>query len=378
MLSELDLKGERVRKVISNLVRPEIRELTPYSAHQGNKEGLTILDGNESPYPLPPGFEETFSRRLKDINLNRYPGDDYYLLRQKIAHYLNQLVEADQIILGNGSDEVLQFIINTFINKGDSILSLSPTFSMYKIFTQMAGGNYISFPLQEGGIFDLAAFLKRIEEIKPRLVFICSPNNPTGTKVSIEVLSQIAEELAGILVVDEAYGEFSSDSMTYLVNQHPNLIVTRTFSKAFGLAGARLGYMVAGQQICREVSKVVSPYHLNSLTAIAGETILEYEDMVRERVEEIVGQRKRLEKELENASGFRIYPSDANFIFLRGPKTEELSNLLARENIKIRNFKPPLEDAIRITIGSPEENDKVIDVIRVFNGGSNNEAEKPA
>ncbi|WP_164731039.1 histidinol-phosphate transaminase [Anoxybacter fermentans] len=352
--------------MIQFLVRPEVKNLVPYTVQQKEKENMIILDGNESPYPLPYELREEMAQKFIKLELNRYPDASCYALRQKIADYLGKGVSPEQILLGNGSDEVLQFLVQTFVRPGDRVLALAPTFSMYKIFTELSGGVYVSLHLNSDGSLDLEQFWKAVKITYPRMVFFCSPNNPTGTRIPLETIGEIAERFEGILVVDEAYGEFCQGSMISMLDKYPNLAVTRTFSKAFGLAGVRLGYLVANRDFIREVSKVVPPYHLNSISQMVGETILENYSLIEKRVREIIKERERLRAVLKSYAGWQVFPSEANFLFLRGLEVPALAEEFERAAIKVRKFRSPLKDAIRITVGTPEENDQVIRVIKTF------------
>ncbi len=352
--------------MIQKLVRREVRDLIPYSLHLQESSQLVILDGNESPYPIPQEIQNEVLKRLVHLNLNRYPDPLYLGLREKISEYLGQGIRPEQILVGNGSDEVLHFLIQTFLEPGDRVLGLTPTFSMYKVFCQLNGGIYGGVHLTDAGDLDLEQFWIGVRALVPKMIFLCSPNNPTGTVLSEQVIAEIAAGFAGILVIDEAYAEFSQQSVLSLLEQHPNLVITRTFSKALGLAGVRLGYLVANLPVVEEVSKVVHPFNLNSITQVIGEVVLDNYKLIENRIQEIISERQRLHSVLQSCGKWRVLPSEANFLYIRGLEVIQLLQTLDRAGIRVRRFAPPFSDAIRITIGTPEENDQVIAIVEQF------------
>lgn len=354
--------------MIQQLLRPEVHGLISYSPSKEMNLDMVRLDGNESPYPLPLKLKEKIAESIFELELNRYP-DKNFSLRSKISKHLKEGISPEQVLPGNGSDEVIQFLIQSFIQPGDKVLSLSPTFSMYRVFTELAGGIYNEIPLKDDGTVNQMALIKALRVYRPKMVFLCSPNNPTGTLIPSGFVREILAIYRGILVIDEAYGEFSDTSMLKLIKDFPNLVITRTFSKAFGLAGIRLGYLVGSKGLVDEVSRVVRPYHLNLLTQRVGEIILDNYSLIEERVKEIKNQRERLNVYLKGYPGWNVLPSEANFLFLYGPEVNELYNRLLAEKIKVRKFTYPGKNAIRITIGTPRENNRVCQVIQDFRGG---------
>ncbi len=352
--------------MIKELVRDEIKDLTPYVVVPKEEAKKIILDGNENPYQMPLEIMEKFTERLLQMELNRYPDAGCNNLRKKIASYLGQGINAEQILVGNGSDEVLQHLVQTFIQPNEKVLCLQPTFSMYKVFTKIGGGILVGFQLEEDGTLDLNNFWQAVKRVQPKMIFLCSPNNPTGGKIPLLTIAEIVKEFKGILVVDEAYGEFCQDSIISMLDQFPNLCVTRTFSKAIGLAGIRLGYLVGNKPLIQEVKKVILPYNVNAISQMMGEVILDNESLIRERVEKILEERERLRSLLEQHNGWYVYPSEANFLFLRGKDIPALANSFEEVGIQIRKFSGDFKDAIRITVGTPEENDQVCRVVLSF------------
>ena len=356
---------------IKELARPEVAKIKPYKGEKDNQEYRMNLSGNESPYDLPLDIKKEVAEQIIENNLNYYPKLYSESLRCKISEYLDYNIDCNQVIVGNGSDEVLSMLIDTFINPGDNVLAAAPTFSMYQFFTELAGGNYHNFLLANNE-FNYQSMIDKINDIDPKIIFLCSPNNPTGELLSKEVILKLIDNYSGILVIDEAYAEFSGFSFLEYVNKHNNLVVTRTFSKAFGLASIRLGYLIGNKDLVQEVAKVVKPYNINSITSLIGKTILRESNVIEQRVNKIVKERKKLYDELIKYDSWNVFPSSANFIYIEGSKTTQFKEMLNNEGIKIRSFdsKPP---AIRITVGKEEDNKEVISIFKKFKEGNKSE-----
>jgi len=366
--SKLKADNEQLKlNALKEKLRPEIKAISPYHGEADDFEIKINLSGNESPYDLPQVIKEKFIEEFEKRDINRYPEIYSEELHQTIADYLSDELDKDvstaEVAAGNGSDELLDMLIRTYVEPGDVVISQAPTFSMYKYFTELSGGIYKEIPLDEN--FNLQNLKKMIDNYNPKLIFLCSPNNPTGEKIEKELILSLADYFAGPLLIDEAYADFSSEDLMQEVGSYKNLAVTRTFSKAFGLAGIRLGYMYGSSELMEEVKKVLKPYNLNSLTDIIGCLVLNNNQIIKERIEIIKSERDRVYKKLLDYSGWELYPSEANFIYMEGQKTHVLKEMLNAEGIKIRSYnsQPP---AVRITIGSPEENDAVLKVFENF------------
>ncbi len=347
--------------MIQKLLRPEVQNMIAYKP-TGNNSRMVLLDGNESPYNLPPEIREEIAGRISEMTLNRYPDSTYDILRQKITDGFKVEIGSEQVMPANGSDEVIQFMVQAFIQPGDRVLAMSPTFSMYRVFTQLAGGVYKELPFEKDGSVDQDLFLETVREYRPKMIFLCSPNNPTGIRISTTFLREILAIFRGILVVDEAYAEFSKISAAGLLRDFSSLVITRTFSKAFGLAGIRLGYLAGSRDMVTEISRVIRPYHINSITGMIGEIILDNYSLIEERIDKIISERERMKEYLSGYSGWRVFPSEANFLYLTGPDVPVLANVLAEAGIKVREFP----QAVRITIGTPAENEQVCQVVEGF------------
>ncbi|MFW5749952.1 MAG: histidinol-phosphate transaminase [Halanaerobium sp.] len=352
---------------IKELLRPEVKAISPYHGEKDDYEVKINLSGNESPFDLPEKIKEEFKTEFDQHDINRYPEIYSERLQQKLASYLSRelkkSVSTEEIIIGNGSDEILDILIRSFVEPGDVVLSQSPTFSMYQYFTELSGGKYEEVPLDEN--FNLENLKTKIDELEPKLIFLCSPNNPTGEIIPRELILKLADYFAGPLIVDEAYADFNDFDLMPEVENYPNLAVTRTFSKAFGLAGIRFGYLYGNQVLVEELKKVLKPYNLNSLTDILACLIIENDDIIKERIEFIKKERQKLYQKLNQYQGWQLYPSMANFLYLEGEKTLEFKKILNRRGIKIRSYQkePP---AVRITVGSSEENKALLEAFLEF------------
>lgn len=354
-------------KDLKDLLRPEVKAISPYKGEQDDFEVEINLSGNESPFALPEKIKEQFKRRFDQHNINRYPEIYSERLHQTLADYLSRELEQEistaEVIAGNGSDEILDMLVRTFVEPGDVVLSQAPTFSMYQYFTEINGGQYKKIALDED--FKFEKLKAKIDQLKPKLIFLCSPNNPTGEIIERELILKLADYFEGPLIVDEAYADFSEIDLMPDVKDYPNLAVTRTFSKAFGLAGIRFGYLYGNQILVEELQKLLKPYNLNSLTDMLACLILENNDIIKERIEFIKKERQKLYQNLNQYQKWQLYPSMANFLYIEGKKTIEFKKILNQRGIKIRSYnnEPP---AIRITIGSREENEAVLEAFAEF------------
>ena len=337
---------------ISQLVRPNIRALEPYhSARETIQEGI-LLDANENPFP----------QHWGGIQLNRYPDPNQAELRQVLAEYLH--VEPENVVAGVGSDEVLDWVFKVFCQPGqDQVAVAEPTYGMYRVLAQIFGVTIFEVRLDESFDFDADHLLGQLPpEVK--VFFLCSPNNPTGNLLDPDQVLQLCRSWQGIVVVDEAYIEFSeSPSLVSELPEHPNLIVVRTLSKAFGRAGVRLGYAVAGAEIISLFLKVKAPYNLGQLAMKSGVEVLRAARSKRVEMQQIRAERVRVAASLARLSSIEtVYPSDANFLLFRCPRSREVCSQLLGKGIVVRDRSslPGLEGCIRVTIGTMAENDRFL------------------
>lgn len=341
---------------IKKLIKPNIRSLRAYQAEE--IPCMAKLDANESPYSATGGQSGSTRTERSAFNLkknlealNRYPDPQATSLRKLMAKELK--VKPQNILHGNGSDELIYNLITVF---GGPVLYPVPTFSMYGILSQALGERGIGIPLDDEFDLDIKKILAAIKKYKPKLTFLSSPNNPTGNCFSEDRILKIIKQSKGLVIVDEAYQPFSDRaSFIPLIKKHENLVVLRTLSK-IGLAGLRVGFMIAGEDIVGEVNKVRLPFNVNSLSQkVAGEALQNTKDL-RADIRLIISERKRLFKELAKMKGVEPYPSDANFIFFKVEDADKVYGNLLRKGVLIRNMKGVSDGSLRVTVGTPAEN----------------------
>lgn len=338
---------------IEELVRINIRELEPYrSARDDYEEGI-LLDANENSYGSPVHDAE---------DLNRYPSPYQQKLRSKIAELRN--VRLENIFAGVGSDEAIDLLLRIFCEPvRDRILITPPTYGMYKVAADIHHVFVDQIPLNSNFDIDISAIRDGVKE-NTKLIFLCSPNNPTGNDLARDAIKHIANEFSGIVVVDEAYIDFSErKSLAAEMAGFPNLVVLQTFSKAFGLAGIRLGIAIAAEDIIKYMLKVKAPYNVNSLTSRYALEALENLDTVRFNIGKIKEERNRLSQALSGLSFVeKVYPSDANFILFKLNNAYPVFQKLAGKDIivRYRGNEPKCENCLRVTVGTPDENDRFL------------------
>ena len=344
-------------------IRDSLKGKKPYGAPQLHVP--VALNVNENTHEISESvLVDIISRlalALKDIN--RYPDREFTNLRKSLAAYLGNGLTENQIWAANGSNEILQQMFMAFGGPGRKALSFSPTYSMYPIIASSTDTEYVE--LKRSTRYELSEelVLQAIAEHKPNITIICSPNNPTGTSVSIEVIKAAYEATEGILVVDEAYAEFSlnNDSALSLLEGRERLIISRTMSKAFAFAGARVGYLAADAAVCDAMRLVRLPYHLSALTQAAAEAALDHSAEMLRTVSEIREQRDRLYVALQDL-GLDPYRSDANFILVGGIENpDKVWNALLERGILVRNVGIP--NTLRITAGTELETTAVIEAM---------------
>jgi histidinol-phosphate aminotransferase len=334
---------------ITRLMRPNILELEPYQSARESIQQGTLLDANENPYDI----------EKDGVKLNRYPDPHQRCLREALGRYLG--VESDQVLAGVGSDEILDWILKVFCQPGkDQIAVAEPTYGMYRVMGDIFGVTSFRFPLDRQWQFRCEPFLESVPpEVK--VLFLCSPNNPTGNLLEAEEILQVARQWKKIVVVDEAYVEFSEEpSLVRELHSAPNLILLRTLSKAFGRAGIRLGYAAASREIIGHFLKVKAPYNLSSLTMEMGCEVLAETDRSFAQVREIRIERERVAERLRGMDQIEeVFPSQANFLLFRCPEASLVYDQLLKKGIIVRDRSAleNLENCIRVSIGTPQEND---------------------
>ena len=348
-------------------LRADLRGRTPYGAPQ--LEVAVRLNTNENSYDVPPEVVDAVVEAVREqvAGLNRYPDREFTALRVDLAEYLGHDLTAEQIWAGNGSNEVLQHVVQAFAGPGRTALGFTPAYSMHPIISVGSGTAWIDgLRGTELDPFDLTAehAVAQVRRSEPDLVFLCSPNNPTGTALSLDVVEAVYDACDGMVVVDEAYAEFArpgTPSALTLLPGRERLVVTRTMSKAFALAGARLGYLAADPAVCDAFRLVRMPYHLSSLTQAAARAALWHADVLLSTVEAIKEQRDRIVASIA-AIGLVPVPSDANFVLFGGLDDEKAvwRGLLSRQ-VLIRDVG--IGHHLRVTAGTPDETTAFLDAL---------------
>jgi len=323
------------------------------------EDDIIKLDGNENPYGSAPQIRNALSNFR---NYHHYPDPEQRHLRKALEKHTG--ISADTIIAGAGSDELIEVILKLFLEPGDKVINCTPTFGMYQFCTDVCGGKVVNIPRRDDFSLDIPA-IKKAMDVKSKVMFIASPNNPSGNLVSEEEIKQLLDEQM-IIVVDEAYHEFSKVTCLSLITRYPNLIVLRTFSKWAGLAGLRVGYGFFPKNIVPYVMKIKQPYNINSAAQVAALESLKNIGYLQKTIDLIIAERQHLFDELSKFEWMRVYPSRANFILCRLLKgnAKEIHEYLQHKGIFIRYFdNPVLKDYLRFSVGKPEHTEKLVSAL---------------
>lgn len=350
-----------------DFIRDDVKAMTAY--HVADlPEGFIKLDAMESPYHPFAGSPELLNEwtaLLAQADVHLYPNPAASGLQQALRETF-AIPEAAGVALGNGSDELIQFITLLTAKPGATMLTLEPGFVMYRQNAALAGMNYVGVPLNEDFTLDLAAVLQAIETHNPALVFIAYPNNPTGVRFKRAEVEAVIRAAKGIVVVDEAYGAFSSDSFLPQAGSVDNLVVMRTVSK-IGLAGIRIGYAAGSAAVMDELAKILPPYNMNQLSLATAKFAMRHFDVIHDKVLKLKAERERLFAGLSQSGRLKAFPSEANFITVRVPDAVGLFETLKQNKIlikKLHGSHPLLDQCVRLTVGSPEQNNAVLSIIR--------------
>ena len=345
-----------------------VRELRPYSLRPDRAR--VKLNQNENPWDTPLKIKQETLRRLSDCAWSRYPDFVPQRLHERLAEFSGWT--ADGIVAGNGSNELIQALLMVTVGEGTRVLINEPTFALYRQIATVLGGDVVSVSLNAELGYDIDALNDAVRELQPAVTIVCSPNNPTGCVLSDDDLRSLLKLSSGLVVVDEAYHEFAEHSVVPLLRQHENLVVLRTFSKAMAMAAMRVGYLLASPELTREISKAVLPYNLNAVSQTAAEVAVEmYEDELRPLVREIIAERARLYEALNRISGLTPVRSRANFILVRSAiDPKQVFAELIKRDILIRDVSgyPMLSEYFRLSVGTPAENDLLLEALREIFG----------
>ena len=343
--------------IIENLIRENIKSLKPYSSareeFKNSASNLVYLDANENPF---------------DTGLNRYPDPQQNLVKAALAKIKN--VSREQLLLGNGSDEVLDLIFRVFCEpKVDTVIVLPPTYGMYEVLANTNDVKILNISLLDNYQPNVDEILKA-QNSQTKLLFLCSPNNPTANSFNADKIETLIKKFTGIVVIDEAYIDFSSqESWIGRLNEFPNLIVIQTLSKAYGLAGIRLGACYSSTKIISVLNKIKPPYNVNQLTQQTALKALQNSIKTNNEIAIIISERNKLKTDLEEISFImKVYPSDANFLLVKVDKAIVRYNQLVEYGIIVRNRtnQPICENCLRFTVGTKEENKKLMKTLKLL------------
>jgi histidinol-phosphate aminotransferase len=345
-----------MKKSVTDWIRPEIQQLTAY--HVPELSDAIKLDAMENPYQWDARLVEEWLNVLRTIPLNRYPDPAARGLKEQLRAVM-QVPNTMDMILGNGSDELIQMLALTLNGEGRILLAPEPSFVMYRLIAQFVGMQYIGVPLGKNNFkLDMLAMLEAIKTYQPALIFLAYPNNPTGNAFATQDIEAIIETAPGLVVIDEAYAPFADNTFMSRLGEYPNLLVMRTVSK-LGLAGLRLGLLAGPQAWLKQIEKTRLPYNINVLTQLSAIFALQHYAVLEKQTLQIKADRANLLERLNAIEGVHAWASQANFILFRVADAQTVFNHLKNQGILIKflhGSHPLLENCLRVTVGTPEEN----------------------
>ncbi len=345
------------------LIRRDILSLQAY--HVQPSPGMVKLDAMENPYELPANIRAAITRAVADAAINRYPDASAQRLKNSIKA-VSGLAPETEVLLGNGSDEIIQLLAMAVAKPGATLLSVEPSFVMYKMIATFTGMNYVGVPLTEDFELDLPAMLAAIKQHKPALIFLAYPNNPTGNSFDPVAIVQIIESARGLVVIDEAYYAFARHSFLPELGRYPNLLVMRTYSK-LGMAGLRIGFLAGSKAWLEQLEKLRLPYNVGVLTQEVATLLLQHHDVLLQQAEQIKQDRAWLLERLVGTVDVRAYPSEANFILFRLPRAAKVFEGLKQRGVLVKKLEgghPALLDCLRVTVGTAAENELFIKALQ--------------
>lgn len=337
------------------IIRPEILALSAY--HVPPATGMIKLDAMENPYTLPPALQDEIARLTANAPINRYPDASAAELKVTLREELS-VPDGMEIMLGNGSDEIIQIIAMAAAKPGAVLMSVEPAFVMFRMIATFANMGYVGIPLKADFTLDIDAMLAAIEKHKPAVIFLAYPNNPTGNLFDAEAILRIIEASPGIVVVDEAYHAFADASLIDKLTQYPNLLLMRTLSK-LGLAGLRLGLLIGRSEWLIQLEKLRLPYNVGIMTQLVAKAVLRHPELLLEQAAAIKAERAVMNARLRAMDGVEVFHSDANFILLRVNGAKQIFQTLKQRGILIKNLDgthPLLTNCLRVTVGTIDEN----------------------
>jgi histidinol-phosphate aminotransferase len=347
------------------LIRPDILGMPAYKV--ADATGLIKLDAMENPFRLPEDLRLALGQRLADAAINRYPDPASSELKRLLAESFAIPPQAE-VLLGNGSDEIITLVTQALARSGAKVMAFEPSFVMYRLNAQFSRVEYIGLSLNADFSLNLSATLAAIQTHQPAVIFLSYPNNPTGNRFTRSDVEAILDAAPGLVVVDEAYQAFASDSLMDLAGKVENLLVMRTLSK-LGMAGIRLGFAASTPGWIEAINKVRPPYNINVLTQEAAAFLLQHRAVFDQQAQLLLAERSRLSQRLQAFAALQQFASEANFITVRVPDADGLFAFLKQSGILIKNLHgshPLLNQCLRFTIGSPEENDAVLAALTAY------------
>ena len=348
------MKSSKV-KDINRLIKPQVRKLAAY--HIDETPCRIKLDAMENPFPPPAHVNREIGSAVQEAFINRYPDPSALGLKKAIAALWG--MDSDLMLLGNGSDELIQAIILAF---GGPVLIPVPTFAMYEITSRALSQNVATVPLGKDFSLDADKMLKKAKEVKAKAIFLACPNNPTGNRFSDAAVRKILHKAAAAVVIDEAYFDFSRKTYLSELKKFPNMIILRTLSK-IGFAGLRIGVLAASPMVIEELNKIRLPYNINTLSQTAAVAALKHKDIIERQISLLISERENLYNVLSQMKGITAYPSETNFImFKTSTDATRIYTKLKQTGILIKNLNRPgpLKNCLRVTVGKPEENSEFI------------------
>ena len=344
-------------------VKPQVLKVPAYTLHAYEAEFK--LNQNENPYDFPQELKEETFRRFRDRKWSRYPDFVPDSLKLRLAEFVGW--HKDGVLVGNGSNELLQATLMVLIKSRTRIAIPFPTFTVYRLISNILGAKIVDIALNSDMSYNVDGLISQAQQSGAGVLIINNPNNPTGSVIREEELKQILERFSGYVLLDEAYYEFCGHTGFGFLADYPKLIITRTFSKAMGMAGLRVGYLLAHADLAAQISKAKLPYNINQFSLTAAEVALENIGRFRPAIEAVLKERERLGRELSALPGLKVYPTEANFFLVEVPIAPRvLFDDLYGQGILIRDVSsyPMLSKCLRVSVGTPEENDRLLSALR--------------
>jgi len=348
--------------------RDSLKKLKPYDPHEMPYK--VKLNANENPYGLLDKIIEEILRKAKNLEYSRYPNANSVKLSEAVSSFWG--LTRDNIVIGNGSDELIDYLIKAFSEKGRRVITTAPSFAMYKIYSIVNGANFVQIPLSQSD-FSLNED-KILEEAKKEdssIVFLAYPNAPTGNYFVEDKIIKIIEESGCLVVVDEAYYEFGKKTFVPFISRYDNLVILRTFSKAYSIASLRVGYLFSNPEIINEIRKVKSPFNVNTFSQLAAQVVFENKEILKNSIEKIIRERERLTERINEITPFKAHPSQTNFVLVEAGSKEDTDLVydnLSKQGILVQTVSDPIFSSsryfLRITVGNKEDNDILIDGLK--------------